>query len=71
MVLRVLGLHGSEQNSEVLRTRLGRIVPKVKLLAKFTYLDASHILPLRLGNDVRYHIILVIVKIAIHSLRRI
>ena len=54
MVFRVLALHGSQQNAEALRTRLGRIVPKLKKYAAFIYLDAPHILPLRDGDEVRY-----------------
>jgi hypothetical protein len=53
MVFRVLGLHGSQQNIEVLRTRLGRIVPKVKKLVTFSYLNAPHELLIRDGDEVR------------------
>lgn len=54
MVFKVLALHGSQQNAEVLRTRLGRIVPKTKKYAKFISLDAPHILPLKEGDEVWY-----------------
>jgi Serine hydrolase (FSH1) len=54
MTLKVLSLHGSQQNAEILRTRLGRIVPKVKLYASFTFIDAPHILPLNDGDEVRF-----------------
>lgn len=53
MVFKVLGLHGSQQNAEVLRTRLGRIVPKIKKHVSFVYLDAPHVLPLKAGDEVR------------------
>lgn len=56
MVLKILALHGSQQNAEVLRTRLGRIVPKVRKYATFSYLDAPHILPLKDGDEIRYRI---------------
>jgi hypothetical protein len=54
MVFRVLALHGSQQNAEVLRTRLGRIVPKAKKHASFVFLDAPHILPLKDGDEIRF-----------------
>ena len=54
MTLKVLALHGSQQNGEIMRTRLGRIVPKLKKIASFSYIDAPHSLPLKEGNDVRY-----------------
>jgi Serine hydrolase (FSH1) len=54
MTFKVLSLHGSQQNAEILRTRLGRIVPKVKQYASFTFIDAPHILPLKDGDEVRY-----------------
>ena len=54
MSYKVLGLHGSQQNAEVLRTRLGRIVPKVKKNASFLFIDAPHILPLKAGDEIRY-----------------
>lgn len=54
MTLKVLALHGSQQNGEVMRTRLGRIVPKIKKIASFSYFDAPHSLPIKEGNEVRY-----------------
>jgi Serine hydrolase (FSH1) len=54
MTFKVLSLHGSQQNAEILRTRLGRIVPKVKQYASFTFIDAPHVLPLKDGDEVRY-----------------
>ena len=53
MTLKLLALHGSQQNAEILRSRLGRIVPKVKNIASFTFIDAPHILPLKDGDEVR------------------
>ncbi len=42
-MLKVLCLHGKQQNKEILRTRLGRIPPKTKNIAQFIVVDAPHL----------------------------
>jgi hypothetical protein len=50
--LNILCLHGNEQDHEIFRTRLGRIPQKCKHIADFHIVNAPHILPTKLGNDV-------------------
>lgn len=49
--LKILCLHGKEQNAEMFRTRLGRIPVKAK--HDFHIIDAPYLLPLKPGNDVQ------------------
>src|SRR4051812_6775423 len=42
-MLKILCLHGKQQNKEILRTRLGRIPGKLKNIAIFTIIDAPHL----------------------------
>ena len=36
-------MHGKQQNKEILRTRLGRIPPKMKSVTQFIIIDAPHL----------------------------
>ena len=50
---KLLCLHGSEQNAEVFRTKIGGFPHKAqKAKIQLTYLNAPHILPLRPGDEV-------------------
>jgi alpha/beta superfamily hydrolase len=42
--LKILCLHGKQQNKEIFRTKLGRLPHKLRNLADFTIIDAPHIL---------------------------
>eukprot|EP00602_Paraphysomonas_sp_CaronLab_P002150 CAMPEP_0185028482 /NCGR_PEP_ID=MMETSP1103-20130426/14225_1 /TAXON_ID=36769 /ORGANISM="Paraphysomonas bandaiensis, Strain Caron Lab Isolate" /LENGTH=899 /DNA_ID=CAMNT_0027562909 /DNA_START=19 /DNA_END=2715 /DNA_ORIENTATION=- len=50
--LKILALHGKQQTAEVLRTRLGRLPHKARAVAKFTIVDAPHLLELKTGDEV-------------------
>ncbi len=41
-MLKILCLHGKQQNKEVLRTRLGNIPKKLKKIAQLTIIDSPH-----------------------------
>ena len=50
---KLLCLHGSEQNAEVFRTKIGRFPHKAQRAnIQITYLNAPHIVPLRPGDEV-------------------
>ena len=42
--MKILCLHGKQQNKEIFRTKLGRIPHKLKHLAELTIIDAPHVL---------------------------
>lgn len=49
----LLCLHGSEQNAEIFRTKIGRLPHKAqKERIQITYLNAPHALALRPGDEV-------------------
>ncbi|KAJ1417424.1 serine hydrolase FSH [Ochromonadaceae sp. CCMP2298] len=50
--LRILCLHGKQQNKETFRTKLGNIPRKLKALAALTIVDAPHALPDDIGEGV-------------------
>lgn len=53
IMLKILCLHGSEQNSEIFRSRLGRLPHKSRhVVQSFRVVDAPHSLPIREGDDV-------------------
>jgi ribosome-binding ATPase YchF (GTP1/OBG family) len=51
--MRILALHGKRQNAEVMRTRLGRLVPKLKKIGVDLFIaEAPHDLPMEEGDSV-------------------
>ena len=51
-IKKILCLHGSQQNAEIFRTRLGNIPRKAKELAKFVIVEAPNELPLQEGDSI-------------------
>jgi predicted esterase len=51
MAAKILLLHGSQQNVEVLKTRLGRTVSRLSKFANLFFTDSPHELPLKEGDD--------------------
>lgn len=49
--LKILCLHGKQQNKEVFRTKLGRIPHKLRHVAELTIIDAPHVLEIDLISD--------------------
>ena len=49
--LRILCLHGKQQNKEVFRTKLGRIPHKLRNIAELTIVDAPHVLDTESTSD--------------------